>query len=107
MSAFPSLRLNPLHVPAPLALRAAAAPGCAQAPGAPAPPPDDPILTMAPPPENSRYWLSGQANIIFQGRLPFHSPYEGANSFRSSAEYKTSMVGTLYTAMRRNHSDRY
>jgi high affinity Mn2+ porin len=83
-------------------------PGASEAdPHAPAAAPDDPVLTMAPHPENSRYWLSGQANIIFQGRLPFHSPYQGANSFRSSAEYKTSMVGTLYTAMRRNHSDRY
>jgi len=62
---------------------------------------------MFPHPENSLYWLSGQANIIFQGRLPFHSPYEGTNSFRSSAEYKTSLVGTLYTALRRNRSDRF
>jgi high affinity Mn2+ porin len=106
MFAFPNLGLNPRRVLAALALLAAAS-SCAQAPIAPAPPPDDPVLTMAPHPENSRYWLSGQANIIFQGRLPFHSTYEGANSFRSSAEYKTSMVGTLYTAMRRNHSDRY
>ena len=53
---------------------------------------------MFPHPEGSRYWLSGQANIIFQGRLPFHSPYQGPNSFRNSAEYKTSLVGTLYTA---------
>ena len=70
-----------------------------QAPDAPTPPPDDPVLTMAPHPENSRYWISGQANIIFQGRLPFHSLYEGPNSFRNSAEYKTSMVGTFYTAL--------
>jgi len=72
-----------------------------------APPPQDPLLTMFPHPEGSRYWVSGQANIIFQGRLPFHSPYEGPNSFRSSAEYRTSMVGTIYTALRRNRSDRY
>jgi len=72
-----------------------------------APPPQDPPLTMFPHPEGSRYWVSGQANIIFQGRLPFHSPYEGPNSFRSSAEYRTSMVGTIYTALRRNRSDRY
>ena len=62
---------------------------------------------MAPHPENSRYWLSVQANIIYQGRLPFHAPYEGPNSFRSSAEYKTSMVGTLYTGLRLNRSVRY
>lgn len=66
-----------------------------------------PTLTMAPHPVNSRYWVSGQANIIYQGRLPFHSPYQGPNSFRNSAEYKTSMVGTLYTALRATHSVRY
>jgi high affinity Mn2+ porin len=69
--------------------------------------PDPPIVTMAPHPEDSIYWLSGQANIIFQGRLPFHSLYEGPNSFRNSAEYKTSIVGTLYTALRRSRSIRY
>jgi hypothetical protein len=70
-------------------------------------PQDAPIVAMAPHPENSRYWISGQANIIFQGNLPFHSPYEGTNSLRSAAQYKTSMVGTLYTALRVNHSIRY
>lgn len=65
------------------------------------------ILTMAPHPEGALYWISGQANIIFQGRIPFHSPYEGVNSFRSSAEYKTSMVGTLFLAARPNRSIRY
>ena len=64
-------------------------------------------MTMFPHPEDARYWISGQANIIFQGRLPFHSLYEGTNSFRNSAEYKTSMVGTLYTGLRRNRSVRY
>jgi hypothetical protein len=62
---------------------------------------------MFPHPENARYWISGQANVIFQGRLPFHSTYQGPNSFRNSAEYKTSMVETLYMALRRNGSTRY
>jgi hypothetical protein len=70
-------------------------------------PADDPPLTMFPHREGGQFWVSGQANIIFQGRLPFHSPYEGPNSFRSSAEYKTSLVGTLYTAVRATHSIRY
>ncbi len=74
---------------------------------APEAPPQTPDVTMFPHPEDARYWLSGQANIIFQGRIPFHSLYEGTNSFRNSAEYKTSMVGTLYTALRRNRSVRY
>lgn len=64
-------------------------------------------LTMFPHPEGKRYWISGQANVIFQGRLPFHSPYQGPNSFRNSAEYKTSMVETLYMAVRPTRSIRY
>jgi hypothetical protein len=66
-----------------------------------------PVVTIVPHPEDSRYWISGQANIIFQGRLPFHSAYEGINSFRNSAEYKTSLVGTLFTAVRPHPSVRY
>jgi hypothetical protein len=56
---------------------------------------------------NDRWWLSGQANIIFQGNLPFHSPYEGTNSFRDAAQYKTSLLGTLYGAVRPTSSIRY
>jgi hypothetical protein len=70
-------------------------------------PQDAPIVSMAPHPEDSRWWLSGQANIIMQGDLPFHSPYEGKNSFVGRGEYKTSLVGTLYTAVRPTHSIRY
>ncbi len=70
-------------------------------------PQDAPIVAMAVHPDNSPWWISGQANIIYQGRLPFHELYEGPNSFRNSAEYKTSMVGTLYTAWRPTHSIRY
>jgi high affinity Mn2+ porin len=69
--------------------------------------PPDPQLTMFPHPESAQWWLSGQANVVFQGRLPFHSPYQGPNSFGNSAEYKTSMVETLYTAWRPTHSLRY
>jgi hypothetical protein len=68
---------------------------------------EPPIVAMAPHPENSRYWLSGQANIIIQGDLPFHSLYKGPNSFISRGEYKTSLLGTLYTALRPTHSIRY
>jgi hypothetical protein len=70
-------------------------------------PSDAPALTMAPRHGGERWWLSGQANIIFQGRLPFHSLYQGANSFHSSAEYKTSLLGTLYMALRPTRSVRY
>ena len=63
----------------PLAVIAAA-----QSPDPPpsAPQPSDaPVVTMAPHPENKSWWLSGQANFITQGDLPFHSPYQGQNSF--------------------------
>ena len=62
---------------------------------------------MAPHSQDSRWWISGQANIIFQGRLPFHAAYQGTNSFHNSAEYKTSLLGTLFTAVRPTHSIRY
>ena len=68
---------------------------------------DAPIVSMAPHPEDARWWISGQANIILQGRPAFHSAYEGTNSFRNSAEYKTSLIGTLYLAARPNRSIRY
>jgi hypothetical protein len=70
-------------------------------------PADPPPVTMTPHPEDQLWWISGQANIIFQGDLPFHSPYAGTNSFINRGEYKTSMVGTLYTALRRSRSVRY
>jgi high affinity Mn2+ porin len=55
-----------------------------------------PILSMAPHSESGRYWVSGQANSIFQAHGRFHSPYEGANSLRDIVEYKASEVATLY-----------
>src|ERR1035438_7788185 len=58
-------------------------------------PQDAPIVSMAPHHGNDRYWLSGHANIIIQGDLPLHSPYQGTNSFISRGEYKTSLLGTL------------
>jgi high affinity Mn2+ porin len=68
---------------------------------------DAPIVSMAPHPDDAIYWISGQANFILQGRLPFHSLYQGPNSFRNSAEYKTSMLGTLFLAARRSRSIRF
>ena len=87
--------------------------GCPEPPCAPVPAVSNtpeaeaPILSMAPHHGADRWWLSGQANVIFQGDLPFHSPYEGTNSFRNAAEYKTSLLGTLYGALRPTRSIRY
>jgi len=52
--------------------------------------------TFFPHPNDTRYFVAGQANIIFQSHGPFHSPYEGQHSLLSRGEYKTSLVGTLY-----------
>jgi len=70
-------------------------------------PQDAPIVSMASHPDNSSWWLSGQANVIIQGNLPFHSPYQGVNSFLGRGAYKTSLLGTIYTAWRPTHSIRY
>jgi hypothetical protein len=63
-----------------------------------------PVTTMFPHPDSTWWWISGQANIIFQAHPGFHSEYQGTNSFRNAGEYKTSMVGTLYLGARVYHS---
>jgi high affinity Mn2+ porin len=55
-----------------------------------------PVLSMAPHSENARYWISGQANSIFQMHGHFRSPYEGPNSLIDDFETKASEVATLY-----------
>lgn len=67
-------------------------------PDAPAPSPQAEAAapTMFPDSEHSRFYIAGQANIIFQAHGPFHSPYDGPHSLLSRGEYKTSLVGTLY-----------
>ncbi len=55
-----------------------------------------PVLSMAPHSENARYWISGQANSIFQMHGHFHSPYQGANSLIDDFEAKASEVATLF-----------
>ena len=60
--------------------------------------------TMFPHFANSRYWLSGQANFIFQTHPPFHAPYSGPNSLDPNYEKATSRVVTLYTGIRLNDS---
>ena len=55
-----------------------------------------PVLSMAPHSEKTRYWISGQANSIFQMHGHFHSPYEGTNSLIDDFETKASEVATFY-----------
>ncbi|MGB8481496.1 MAG: carbohydrate porin [Acidobacteriaceae bacterium] len=71
------------------------------------PPPDETQLTFFPHSDTARYWISGQANSIFQLHGNFHSPYQGPNSFTAPLEYKASEVGTLYLAYQLNKNRRY
>jgi high affinity Mn2+ porin len=57
----------------------------------------DDSLTIFPHSETSRYWISGQANIVFQWHPSFIAAYSGPHSFRPVSESATSRVFTLYT----------
>src|SRR5215469_15554148 len=65
---------------------------------------EDPVQEMFPHFKNTRYWLSGQANFIFQAHPPFHASYSGKNSLDPNYEKATSRVLTLYTGVRLNQS---
>jgi hypothetical protein len=67
----------------------------------------DTAPTIFPHSERSRFYIAGQANIIFQAHGPFHSPYEGVNSLLSRGEYKPSLVGTLFLGLQLHHNPRY
>ena len=54
--------------------------------------------------KDTRYWLSGQANFIFQAHPDFNAPYSGKNSLSPRYEKGTSRVMTLYTGVRLNAS---
>jgi high affinity Mn2+ porin len=55
----------------------------------------DPV-TLFPHSETSRWWVSGQGNIVFQWHPSFPAAYSGPNSLRNKAESATSKVYTLY-----------
>src|SRR3984893_16839393 len=60
--------------------------------------------TMFPHFHDTRFWLSRQANFIFQTRPGFHALYSGQNSLSPHYEKATSRVLTLYTGVRLNNS---
>src|SRR5580704_3996723 len=49
---------------------------------------------------DNRFWLSGQANFIFQTNPPFFAKYSGPHSLDSHYEKATSRVLTFYTGVR-------
>src|SRR5439155_5893414 len=56
--------------------------------------------TIFPHPEDSRWWLSGQVNLISQTHGRFRSPYQGDNSLRPDPEQALSRLWTIYTGVR-------
>ena len=66
-----------------------------------------PQLTMFDHQANHPWLISGQANIIFQAHPGFHSPYSGPNSMLARGEYKTSLVGTIFTGLELHGNMRY
>src|SRR5690349_6013300 len=65
---------------------------------------DEPILTMFPHSNTTRWWVSGQDNIILQWHPSFTARYSGPNSFRSQAEHAVSNVASLYTGLQLTHT---
>ena len=47
--------------------------------------------------DSSRWWISGQANVILQWHPAFPSKYSGPNSLSAPAQSDTSRVITVYT----------
>jgi len=71
-----------------------------------APSPDsasDP-LTVFPHSESSRYWISGQANVVFQWHPKFPAQYSGPNSLSAPAQSATTHILTLYTGYQLTHT---
>src|SRR5665811_1100813 len=68
---------------------------------------DDPTESIFPHFKSSRFWLSGQANFVFQAHPDFHALYTGTHSLSPRYEKATSRVMTLYTGVRLNNSTEF
>jgi len=82
-------------------------PDAPPAPGSSSAQPADPSTNAAPEAmfshlNDTRFWLSGQANFIFQTHPGFHALYSGTNSLSPHYEKALSRVLTLYTGARVN-----
>ena len=60
--------------------------------------PSEPV-TVFPHSQSSRFWISGQVNIITQWHPAFRSPYQGPNSLSPEAQDASSRVLTLSTGV--------
>lgn len=60
--------------------------------------PDEPS-TVLPHPDNTRWYIGGQFNTVFQWHPSFGAKYSGTNSLHTKAESEDSRVYTLYTGL--------
>ena len=104
------------QLPDPVVVLPASAPQASSQPdvsesSAPIDPPDPPAdstpESIFPRIKNTHYWLTGQANLIFQTHPEFPAPYSGPHSLLPHYEKATSRVLTLYTGYRPNNSDEF
>jgi len=80
-----------------IAVRAQDAPSqdTQSAPAAPdAPAPLDTFFKHS---DTTKWWVSGQANFVFQSHGDFYAAYSGPNSLKNTSEHATSRVLTLFT----------
>jgi high affinity Mn2+ porin len=62
------------------------------------------VLTVFPHSDSSRYWISGQANVVFQWHPTFPAKYSGPNSLSPQAQSATTHVLTLFTGYQLSHT---
>ena len=67
----------------------------------------DSTESLFPHSKNTRFWLSGQANFVFQTHPDFPALYSGTHSLGPGYEKATSRVMTLYTGVRVNNSTEF
>jgi high affinity Mn2+ porin len=63
----------------------------------------DPV-TVFPHSDTSRYWISGQANVVLQWHPTFPAQYSGQNSLSPPAQSATTHILTLYTGFEVTHT---
>ncbi len=98
----------PAQMPAPDAPQNSPAGQSASPPGAQAQSNSDSAgadpVTLFPHSESSRYWISGQANVVFQWHPTFPAQYTGPNSLSAPAQSATTHILTLYTGYELSHT---
>jgi high affinity Mn2+ porin len=62
------------------------------------------VETMFPHLSDTRFWLSGQANFIFQANPSFYAKYTGPHSLNPNFDHALSRVVTIFTGARLNSS---